>query len=139
MTRPIHGAALAIAAALLVLSGCGGDGSTTPSGESADAGTTSGPTDGGDTSGSAGCVGKKTAKLTLTPDEDTSLPGGGTAALESADLDAEPPTATLRLGDATRIERKNAAGLVVGDQFGLQRAVYKVVGICDDQVLLDEF
>src|SRR5690606_34161026 len=90
VTRPIHGAALAIAAALLVLSGCGGDGSTTPSGESADAGTTSGPTDGGDTSGSAGCVGKKTAKLTLTPDEDTSLPGGGTAALESADLDAEP-------------------------------------------------
>lgn len=138
MTRPIRDLGLPLAAALLVLGGCGGDDSSDDASATDDGGTTSEPS-GGDRTTSHDCVGAHSGKLTLTSGKDTSLPGGSTAALDSTDFDAEPPTATLELGEATAIERKNATDLAVGDQFGLQRAVYKVVGICGDEVVLDEF
>lgn len=142
----VRALAVPLAAAVLVLGGCGGDESGDGSGdETRDTGAAADP-DGSDPSGhgrkkAAGheCVGEHHGKLTLDESADTPLPGGGTAALDGADLDADPPTATLALGESTRIERQNATDLAVGDQFGVQRAVYKVVGICTDRVLLDEF
>lgn len=180
MTRPHPVCALVVplAAALLVLSGCGsddssGDGADTPT----DAGTSASRSDDPATDGdadenqtddadenqtddgsddadgddgeadddhtdddqAADCVGNSAGKLTITAGSETRLPGGSSAALDSTDFDADPPTATLALGESTAIERKNASGLAVGDQFGLQRAVYKVTGICAEQVVLDEF
>lgn len=85
------------------------------------------------------CVGQRSGALTLTSGEDTALPGGSSAAVETTDLEADPPVVSLALGESTRIERENASALSVGDQFGLQRAVYEVVGICDDEVVLNEF
>ena len=47
--------------------------------------------------------------------------------------------ARVLVAAADLIERQNATDLAVGDQFGLQRAVYEVAGICDERVVLDEF
>lgn len=92
-----------------------------------------------DDGGPRRCVGDRKGAVTLEQGADTDLPGGSTASVDSTDVTADPPTATLAFGKATEIERQNATGLTVGDRFGLERGFYKVVGICSDSVALDEF
>lgn len=130
--RALFGCALATA----LLSGCGGDGgSDAGAGSASDSSSQTAE----DASGTPECVGDQSGSITLKTGSDTKLPEGGNAALGSTDFDAKPPTATLELRDATKIEEKNATGLAVGDQFGIQRGVYVMTRICTDQVQLRLF
>ncbi len=130
--------------AMVALVGCGGDDSGDP-GETASSQSTSQTSD--DTTDASGapdqasdeCVGDGKGSITLTSDESVDLPGGSKAALAAADMAKDPPTVSLDLGQATKLEQKNATGLKVGDRFGVARSVYIVVRICTDETAIDEF
>lgn len=131
--------------ATLVLAGCGGDGSSEPDEPTTPDSTSQTSND--DVVGGSGdaeqatdkCVGDGDGSITVTSDGAADLPGGSTATMASSDMEQDPPTVTFELGQATKIEQKNATDLGVGDEFGVARSVYVVVRICADEAVIDEF
>ncbi|UYM04734.1 hypothetical protein [Solicola gregarius] len=124
--------ATAVVFATVLLTGCSN--SSSDAGEQ-DAGS------GSDSkaSGSAPeCVGDGKGEIAVGADT-SKLPGGSTVAFGESDLEAEKPTVTFDLGKSSKVERKHASDLSVGDKFGVQRGFYVVVSICSDEATIDEF
>lgn len=87
------------------------------------------------------CVGEEAGDEAVGTGSDHSLPGGGSVRIGSLELDDDPPTVNLSLGDATEDERQNALDMQLGDTFELQGSSYELVGACEgerDVVYLDQ-
>lgn len=79
------------------------------------------------------CIGAETGDVTIREGVDVPLPGGGSAGIGATNLDEDPPTVTLVLGDATEAERQSAVDMEVGDVFTAAGASYELVGACADR------
>ncbi|GAA1636390.1 hypothetical protein GCM10009744_26820 [Kribbella alba] len=84
----------------------------------------------------ATCTGTDTPGTThVLQSGPVTLPGGGRAVLNSAHLDATPPTAELSLLGVDPAER-TAAEVKVGDAVTVKAKKYAVMQICTDHVQL---
>ena len=79
------------------------------------------------------CVGQQDGEVLIRESIDAPLPEGGSVSIGATNLDEDPPTVTIHLGDATEADRQSAVDMEIGDVFTSNGASYELVGACADR------
>ncbi|HEY7043561.1 MAG TPA: hypothetical protein VH419_07835 [Nocardioidaceae bacterium] len=121
----------AVAAIVLAgtLAGCGSD-------EPNCAGVAAGCRDSGPSTSANGCVGEP-GKESILQGQPHQLPDGAGVGIGSVDMDADPPTVRLVLGNVPASQRDQDTTVGVGDSLDIGKTTYVVASICSDKVTLD--